>query len=212
MQRSKSTRLIPILIILVIVIVAIVGVVSVGRSLFNSSSSEETTKVEENVDKGRTTLLDVKDGSSVKMSVRGPIVADEAFQSYAISVSASSRTVTTYSGYLDTVKKKKSLDNNTKAYEQFVYALDKANYMKGVVPADDDKNDLRGICATGYVYEYSVLSGGTVVKRLWASTCKGSPGSLDASTQQLNNLYFDQIPGSEDIVPFTGQSRSRFDF
>lgn len=146
------------------------------------------------------------------MSVRGPIVADEEFQSYAISISPSDRTITTYTGYLDTVKKKKSLDNNTKAYEQFVYALDKANYMKGEVPADDDKNDLRGICATGYVYEYSVVSGDDVVKRLWSSTCKGSPGSLDASIEQLNTLYFDQIPGSKELVPFAGSLRSRFSF
>jgi len=209
MQRSSSTKLVPIAIIFFIVIIVIVAVVSIGRSFFNTT--EETT-VEEDVDKGRTTLLDVDSGNSVKMTARGPLVADENFQSYSILITSGSRDLTIYNGYLDSVKKRKTLDNNAKAYEEFVYALDKANYMKGEVPADDDKNDLRGICATGYVYEYSVLSENEPVKRLWTSTCGGSPGSLDASTQQLNDLYFEQIPDSKKLVPFTDKSRSRFSF
>lgn len=49
MQRSNATKFIPILIILIIVIVAIIGVVSVGKSLFTSNSSDDTTKVEQEV-------------------------------------------------------------------------------------------------------------------------------------------------------------------
>jgi outer membrane protein assembly factor BamB len=107
-----------------------------------------------------------------------------------------------YNGYLGTVDKRSDLDNNHKAYEQFVYALDKANMMKGKVPEGDDKNDVRGICATGYVYEYEVLNGSNQVKRLWTSTCDGSKGSLQASVGQLNNLFHRQIPDFEKIYPF----------
>lgn len=209
MQRSNSTKLVPIAVIIVIVIIVIVAVVSIGRSLFNTT---EETKVEEDLNKGRTALLDLDSGNSVKMSVRGPLVADENFASYNILVTPGNRTLTVYSGYQDNVKKRKTLNNNAAAYEEFVYALDKANYMKGEVPADDEKNDLRGICATGYVYEYSVLSENEPVKRLWTSTCGGSPGSLEASVEQLNNLYFEQIPDSKTIVPFADKSRTRFSF
>ena len=86
-----------------------------------------------------------------------------------------------------------SLGNNVRAYEEFVHALDKANLALGE-QFDEDKDDTRGICATGRVYEYEIYDEDTLVKRLWTSTCKGSPGSLRASAEQLTNLFTAQIP------------------
>jgi hypothetical protein len=194
-------------IVFVIVMIVIVGVVSIGRAFFNNSQQETT--ITEETDKGRTELLKTSDGHGVQMTVRGPLVADENFKSYSILVSPDERSMSVYEGYQDKLKKRKVLSNNDKAYEQFVHALDKANLMKGEVPTDDEKNDLRGICATGYVYEYSVVVNGDTIKRLWTSTCGGSPGSLEASTDQLNSLFFTQVPGSTELIPF---GRSRFNF
>ncbi|HEY1085955.1 MAG TPA: hypothetical protein VGE34_04505 [Candidatus Saccharimonadales bacterium] len=197
MQRSGS-RFFPLFIVFIIIVLVVVAVVSIGRALF--SGTQNATPAE--VDKGQSELLKTDDGNSVRMTVRGPIVAEEDFKSYTITVSPDDRTMAIYKGYLEDVTKEKSLSNNTRAYEQFVYALDKANMMKGVVPEDDAKNDLRGICASGYIYEYSVLVNDDPVKRLWTSTCDGSKGSLQASTDQLNNLFFAQIPNARELVPF----------
>lgn len=197
MQRSSS-RLFPLFIILVVVAIIIFGIVSLGRALFHSDKPVETQPV----DNGRQALLDTSVGHSVQLMTRGPIVADEEFKSYTIRVSPSARSMTVYTGYLDSIDEQKKLDNNHKAYEEFVYALDKANMMKGDMPSDDAENDLRGICASGYVYEYSVLVDGDAVKRLWTSTCSGSKGTLDASVEQLNDLFFAQIPGYEKLIPF----------
>jgi hypothetical protein len=133
------------------------------------------------------------------MTVRGPIVADENFRSYRITVDANSRDLTTYSGYLDQQIDSKDLSNNIQAYEQFVFALNRANLVKGV-PFNDDKDDTRGICATGKVYEFEVIDSGSIVKRLWTSTCKGSAGSLKASVSQIQNLFLQQIPDNQPIL------------
>lgn len=200
MQRNSGTRFFPIIIIIIIAALVIAAVVSIGRAVFNGGgdSSEETSQV----DQGRDALLDTSAGHSVQMTVRGPIVAEENFNSYRVSVSTTERAMSVYSGYLESQINGKTLENNTQAYEQFVYALDKANMMKGQMPDDETKNDIRGICASGYVYEFAVLSGGNEVKKLWTSTCDGSKGTLDASKDQLSRLFLTQIPDSNKLIPF----------
>jgi hypothetical protein len=207
MRKGSLSRLFPLILVIIIAVLFIAAVVSIGRAIFNSG---DNAVVE--TDAGREALVTVDNSRSVQLTVRGPIVADENFRSYQITVSPSSRDISTYRGYLESIDKSKTLDNNSDAYEQFVYALDKANMMKGVEAEDDEDNDLRGICATGYVYEYSVLQDKEIVKHLWTSTCDGSKGTLRASTSQLNNLFFAQIPGASDIAPFKASSGLRLQF
>lgn len=199
MRRNSFSRFIPLIFIVIIAVLFIAAVVSIGRAVFNNQASTQSSQV---TDEGREALLTVESGRSVRLTVRGPIVAEENFRSYQVNISPSARTMTTYKGYLDSVLQSKDLSNNIKAYEQLVYALDKANMMKGTVPSDDMQNDLRGLCASGYVYEYAVLVGSQEIKRLWTTTCSGSKGTLQASVSQLNNLFLAQIPDSNDLVPF----------
>lgn len=194
MSRYSRSRFLPILLIVVVMIVAIVALVTLARSIFFSGGSKQAA--EQQIDVSREALLSTEAGRKVRMTVRGPIVADENFNSYQIIVTPSSRTLTTYRGYLDQPIDTTQLDNNTSAYEQFVYALDKANLPVGVQFAAE-KDDTRGICATGRLYEYEIVDGQNVVKRLWTSTCKGSPGSLRASAEQLTDLFIEQIPDAQ---------------
>jgi hypothetical protein len=188
MYKSSSSRILPIIIVLLVVAIAIAALVSVGRAIFSGDGSNAPK-----VDPGVESLLNTAVDRSVRMTVRGPIVADEQFRSYQITVDSSSRRLNTYSGYLDQTIDSVQLGNNTKAYEEFVYALNRANFMKGN-ELEDEKNDTRGICATGRVYEFEVLQGASAVKRLWTSTCKGSTGSLKASLSQVQKLFLNQIP------------------
>lgn len=192
MYKSSSSKVLPIIIVIIIVAVAIAVLVSVGRAIFGGTNNPSTSKV----DVGVESLLNTAVDRSVRMTVRGPLVADENFRSYQVAVDSSSRHLTTYSGYLDQTIQSVQLSNNTKAYEEFVYALNRANLMKGT-ELEGDKNDTRGICATGRVYEFEVLQGNSVIKRLWTSTCKGSQGSLKASVSQLQKLFLEQIPNNK---------------
>ena len=78
-------------------------------------------------------------------------------------------------------------------------ALNKANMMKGTA-FSGEADDLAGVCATGHLYDFSILKGDNVEKHLWTSTCSGSKGSLLANTKQLQNLFITQVPGNEQIV------------
>lgn len=194
MYRGNSSRLFPMIIVLIVVAIAIAALVSAGKAIFGGDKGSTSQ-----TDAGQTALLNTAAGNSVRMTVRGPIVADEDFRSYRVSVDASGRNLSTYSGYISQVIDSKQLDNNTKAYEQFVYALDKADMMKGTA-LTGAADDTRGICATGRVYEFEVLQGGMVVKRLWTSTCRGSSGSFKGSVDQVSKLFLDQIPNSKTLL------------
>lgn len=198
MYRGKGSRLLPVIMTLLVIAVVVIVVVSVGRAIFGGggNSSSQT-------DAGRQALLATSVDHSVRMTVRGPIVANENFHSYQITVSPDSRNLTLYTGYLDQAMDTNQLGNNTKAYEEFVYALDKANLMNGT-PLSGDKNDTRGICATGYVYKFETLKSNSPVKMLWTSTCRGSTGSLKASVTQVRNLFLVQIPNSSSTIATIG--------
>jgi hypothetical protein len=210
MQRNNGARFFPLIIIIVIVALVIAALVSIGRAVFNSGdgNSEEQTS---QLDSDREALLNTSTGRSVQMTVRGPIVAQEEFTSYRVSASNGERSMKVYKGYLEEETNGKTLGNNTQAYEEFVYALDKANMMNArSVANDESESDLRGICARGYVYEYATVSGGNEVKKLWTSTCDGSKGTLNASKDQLSELFLAQIPGSNELIPFRTSNILRF--
>jgi len=196
MTSYKRTKIIPIALLLVIVAIAIAALVSLTRIIFFSSSS--TNKVSQ-VEISKEALLSPDPDHAVVMSVRGPIVADEAFRSYQMKITANSREITSYSGYLDQPLDKMTLINNPKAYEQFIFALYKANMIKGT-ELTGDKNDLRGICASGKVYSFQVFAAGKAEKQLWTSTCAGSKGSLGANVSQLTELFTSQIPDSKEFI------------
>ncbi len=198
MASYRNSRIFPIALVLIIAAVAVAALISLTRAIFFNTSGSDQASVSQ-IDSGRQALLSTAADRSVRMTVRGPIVADEQFHSYQITVTPSSRDLTTYTGYLDSVVGNVNLGNNVPAYEQFVYSLDRANLAKGD-QLTGDKNDTRGICATGQVYEFAILQSNKSVKTLWTSTCRGSKGSLDASVDQLTQLFVSQIPGATKLI------------
>lgn len=196
MYKGNSSRVLPIILVLIVVAIVVAALVSIGRVIFGGG---EGAVDQSQVDTSKQALLNTASDRSVQMTVRGPIVANENFRSYRITVDPVSRTMTTYAGYLEQPIDSKSFDNNAQAYEQFVYALDKAN-MVGSEAFTGEKDDTRGICATGRVYEFEVLQAGESVKRLWTSTCKGSPGSFRASVSQVSDLFLDQVPENKALL------------
>lgn len=191
MYRGNSRRLFPILLVAIIMIIAIVALVSAGRALF--SGKPAANQPTSSQDQDQNNLLDTATNRGVRVTVRGAIVAQENFRSYQIIITPNSRAMTVYQGYLGDVLDSKQYTNNVKAYDEFVHALDKANFTKGG-EASKDKDDTRGICAGGTVYEYDLLDGTNSTKHLWTSTCSGSKGTFQASIDQVQNLFSKQIP------------------
>lgn len=202
-RRNSFSRFVPILLVIVITIVAVAAVIAIGRALFGKNDSGQT---DQNVNTGQVALLSTEEGRAVRLTVRGPIVANENFRSYSVIISPSSRDMTTYEGYLDKEINQKKLDNNVKAYMELVYALDKRKMMNGT-QLTEQQNDLRGICASGKVYKFETLKDNSVVKSLWTSDCSGSKGSAQANVNEILDMFLKQIPDGKKMAAGIGLSQ-----
>ena len=202
-RRNSFSRFVPILLVIVITIVAVAAVIAIGRALFGKNDSGQT---DQNVNTGQVALLSTEEGRAVRLTVRGPIVANENFRSYSVIISPSSRNMTTYEGYLDKEINQKKLDNNVKAYTELVYALDKRKMMNGT-QLTEQQNDLRGICASGKVYKFETLKDNSVVKSLWTSDCSGSKGSAQANVNEILDMFLKQIPEGKKMAAGIGLSQ-----
>lgn len=179
----------PIIIVIIVIALVVAAIVTVVRmAMSGSGSGQQDTKAATL----QESVLDRGASRSVRWTVRGPIVADENFRSYQLTVAPDSRTFVTYSGYLDQVVDTKKYDNNAKAYEEFVYALDKANI--GATRSAKDE-EFRGVCATkGVAYMFETLNGTDVDNSVWSSSCKDSAGTMGADPLKIQALFVNQIP------------------
>lgn len=196
MKHGKN-QLLPVIIIVVVVVLSVAAIVSLVRTFFLNGDSGTQTTQEKNVDE--EALLNTSVDRGVRMTVRGEITADEKFRSYQIVVKPNNRSMTTYSSYLDQPIDTVSLDNNTKAYEEFVYALNRAGMTNGE-PLKGGKDDTRGLCPYGKVLEFETLQNDQTIKRLWTSTCKGAKGSFTANSADVSDLFMQQIPQSRELL------------
>lgn len=207
-MKEKIIRLAPILLIIAIAILSIILIVNLGKMMMGANdsadqASSETSQVE---DTALADLLKVEAGRSVKMTVRGPIEASEKAHSYSIEVTPNSRSMKIFKAYGAEIISQKDYSNTNVAYDEFVHALSKANMMKGKA-LTGEADDLRGVCATGHIYDFAILNNGEETKHLWTSTCSGSKGSLVANTKQLQDLFASQIPDFGNYVKDLGKSK-----
>jgi hypothetical protein len=191
MSRGGISRVLPTILVIVVMVIAVVGLISAARNLFFDRPTE--TEI------GSDDLLNTSLNRNVRMTVRGPIVADEEFRTYDITISPTSRDLVLYAGYRERELDSIRLNNNTRAYEEFVYALDRAELMEGR-EYDDERDDVRGICATGGLYEFEIRDGNHTLKRLWTSTCRRSTGTLRADRQHIQDLFLRQIPDQREVL------------
>lgn len=199
MYKGNRSRLFPIIVVLVVMAIAIFALVTLGRWVFSSLNGTQNAQPETSQQASiENTLLNNNANSSVRMTVRGPIVGDEQFRSYQITISPTSRSIITWSGYDQAnVIDQKTLDNDKKAYDEFVYAINYAGYTKSAVVKD---NNTKGLCASGRVYHFEVLSDSTTSQDTWTTNCNSKQGSFRGNGPVIRELFLKQIEGSSQIV------------
>jgi len=192
MATYRSTRVLPVALIIIIIVIAIVGLTYVARLLFFSDNSGVLSQA----DTSQAALTSTSADRAVSMTVRGAIVADEDFRTYQIKVTPNGRILTIYAGYQNQPIDNITIGNNIPAYEQFVYALNRAKLMNND-EAIGDSNDTRGVCPTGKLYEFQIIKADKSVKKLWTTSCSNARGSLGLNVSTFTNLFIDQIPGAQ---------------
>lgn len=194
MYKGNRSKLFPIIVIIVIIAIVVFGVVSLIR-FFLGGSSTETDKTDTSTVSSK--LLDTSTSRSVQMIVRGPIVSDENFRSFQVTISPQNRSIIAWRGYDKThVVAEKTYANDSEAYTQFVNALSYAGFTKTNTITSDDTD---GLCANGKVYNFAIMDAGSSVDNRWTTNC-GVRGSFGGSGAPIRQLFLNQIPDAEAIT------------
>ena len=189
MDNYRTRRFISIAVVVIIIGAALFGLIYLGNLLFFSNGNNILTKT----DTHQSDLLSTSASRAVRVDVRGPIVADENFHSYQIQITPNNRALTIYNGYLSAVADSESLGNNIPSYKQFVNALDQAKLMNSN-ELTGTANNTDGVCATGFLYQFTILNSNKQVKQLWTTSCGNASGSLGRNFNPLLSLFIVQIP------------------
>lgn len=130
--------------------------------------------------------------AEARLTILGPVVANENFRSGMITVSPSSRSVTAYRTYNEEVIQTDVLGNNSEAFRQFMNALQLAGFGQRRRVGETEPGSA---CAQGYRYIYELREGGRTVMQTWATSCGLQRESFSGSVAQVNRLFRVQIPG-----------------
>ena len=192
MYRGNS-KIVPIALLVIVTIVAIIALVSIGRAILGGGQNQ----VADN--SASKALLNTELDRSVRMTVRGPIVANENFRSYQVEISPIGRRMTTYKGYVGEVINVSRLTNTADAYTELVNALQRAGFTK-TAELSQEANNTEGVCATGRLYTFELMRAQSVVETSWVSSCRNAPRSFRGEAVAVRSLLEAQIPNSRELM------------
>lgn len=153
---------------------------------FNRGDSEIQTNM---VDYAKTQTV-------VRMVEEGEVNADQDHRSISVVIGRASNTIDLVQGYEGHVLQTKSYPSNEDAYATFLRALQLQGYTKG--DADPQKQDSRGVCPTGKVYTFEIITGSATVQKLWTTSCGG--GTFKGKSAVIRQLFRAQIPDYSEVI------------
>ena len=170
---------------ILVLVFSVWGLASIARNLLGGSKSSTGNNKQTKI-----VLNDyAKPGTVVKYVARGPIVAQEKYQSYEIDVAQDYREIKVFSGYDGSVVIDKRYTNTNASYQEFLKALRNYSFTAKNSGVTDDNG---GQCPTGNRYEYSLNDQGQDVVHTWSGSCTN--GSFAGSASAVRALIRAQIP------------------
>jgi len=130
----------------------------------------------------------------VKLTVQGPIVANEQFVSEVLDITPTQRSLTASVTYGNNLVTSQTLDNNSDAFNQLLGALLDAGLIQSV-HGRNIATSAGSTCPQGLRFTYETFdTGGTTLTSLWASTCSTANQSFAGNLQLTNQLVRAQFP------------------
>lgn len=140
--------------------------------------------------------------TQVRLTVDGPIIAEQEHQAYRITVGRAQTQIETLQGYEYTPIETKSYENNRESYSNFLRAIDLNGFAKG--NSKSPNQDERGVCPEGSRLIMEIVDGSNRIQRYWTTTCGG--GNFRGNSAKVRQLFNKQIP-SADFTKLTGRLR-----
>jgi len=132
----------------------------------------------------------------VKLSIDGPVVAQQNHQSVEITVGKNNVTYDQFVGYNGQSVNIQSFPNTVASYDVFLHALYYSNYLKG--NTDPNKSNESGVCPLGTRYVYAIQNGSKTMQRFWSSSC--GVGTFGGNAALVQTLFQAQVPNYSSLT------------
>ena len=132
----------------------------------------------------------------MRMIVEGPVNADQDHRSTTVTIGRSTNVINLVQGYEGRVIDTKTYESNENAYATFLRALQLQGYSRG--NDDPELEDSRGVCPTGKVYKFQIVTGSATVQNFWTTSCGG--GTFRGDSDVIRRLFRAQIPDYSDVT------------
>lgn len=128
--------------------------------------------------------------TEVRLSVDGPVSANQTHRGYRITVGRNDATIETTIGYEGQRTFTQTYASNVNAYATFLRALEIQGFTKG--DTDPERADDRGYCPDGDRYAFEIVQNGKLTQRFWSTSC--GKGTYGGNSGQTRLLFERQIP------------------
>ena len=135
--------------------------------------------------------------AQVRLTIDGPINADQTHQQVRITVDQTDVTYQQIQGYDSTVVNNQTFANNQNSYYAFLRALVTAGFTKG--NNNSDLRDETGYCPLADRFVFELSDGGSDIERYWTTTC-GSPKTYLGNTKLTVELFQAQVPNNNGLA------------
>ena len=135
--------------------------------------------------------------SEVSMVIDGRTNSPQDHRQVAVTVDANHIEFQVKQGYNGDVLTDKSFANTQASYQNFLLALEHANFTKGDLK--HAHTDERGYCPLGQRYIFQLKSQGDTVERFWATSC-GNPKTYLGNFDVTLSLFKAQVPKYNDLT------------
>jgi hypothetical protein len=171
----------------VVIIIGIIAAFSAGKK-----GSTTTTPTQQSLTDHTT------DGSEVRLTIEGPVNADELHRSTTISVSRDGRAIEADKTYNDVPAASATYQNNQDAFDDFMQALQNAGFTRQASGSTTQSEV--GQCPLGQRYIYELVTNDAIALRSWSSTCqlRGEPFAGNAGL--VAELFQAQIPDYNKVL------------
>jgi hypothetical protein len=140
---------------------------------------------------GKSTLSYATTDAQARLTIDGPVNADQNHQIVQITVGKDLVTYQQIQGYQGHAVNTLTFANNENAYANFLLALARAGFTNG--SNDPSLQDERGYCPLGDRYIFQFTQDGTDIERYWATNC-GNPKTYLGNLNLTLDLFQAQVP------------------
>lgn len=196
-MKRRGLRLGTVLLVAVVALVMLGGITFLARSIIGGGGNNGGGSSNNQGSVGQTILANPSKNSTIAMSVRGPVVAQENHYDIDLKITSSGRNLVIYRGYdRKKVAKRIDLDNSDRAFNDLSLALSNNGFMS---EAKGNVTKNNGLCASGQLIDFRV-SDGDKSQTLWTTSCGSNLGNFGGRSSVVVDLLLNQIPGSRQAI------------